>query len=325
MKVDPADAERHRDDDGTETLHLSDAGGLTQFGAYLETLPPDARSSNRHWHEAEDEMLLVIEGTATVVDDDGAHILGPLDAACWRHGDPNAHHVLNRTDVPLRYIIIGTRVAGDVCHYPDSGRRQINGTSDWRIVDAGGTVLRGGGLPPQLLNLPPVWGTPFDPALPAQRLLRAEDSPFRDHDDTPHPVLGSGPGPYRARLVSDPGGLSQFGAFIEELPPGSRSGRRHWHETEDEMVVMLSGEAVLVETSEIPLGAGDVACWPANAPVGHRIDNRSAAPVRYLVIGTRREQDRIHYTDHDLVTEKTGTARRYLRRDGSPHEEGRRP
>lgn len=137
-----------------------------------------------------------------------------------------------------------------------------------------------------------------------------------------HPVIGAHPGPYRYQLLSDPGGLTQFGAFLEELPPGSRSGHRHWHESEDEMILMLAGEVVLVEDQETLLRAGDVACWPAGHPVGHRLDNRSDAPARYLVIGSRRARDRIHYTDHDLITEKDGPARRYLRRDGTPHHAG---
>lgn len=141
---------------------------------------------------------------------------------------------------------------------------------------------------------------------------------FVTEDDTVHPVLGGGIGPYRYQLLSDPGGLTQFGAFIEELPPGSTSGRRHWHEAEDEMILMLAGEVVLVEDRETVLQAGDAACWPAGQPVGHRLDNRSGATARYLVIGTRKEADVIHYTDHDLITHKQGSARRYLHRDGTP-------
>ena len=136
-------------------------------------------------------------------------------------------------------------------------------------------------------------------------------------EDSLHPLLGGDLGPYATRLLSDPGGLTQFGAFLEELPPGSTSGRRHWHETEDEMVLILSGSVVLVEERETPLHPGDVACWPAGHPVGHRLDNRSNQPARYLVIGMRNPRDVIHYTDQDLVTHKDGTARRYLRRDGS--------
>lgn len=141
-------------------------------------------------------------------------------------------------------------------------------------------------------------------------------------EDYAHPITGGGLGPYRYQLLSDPGGLTQFGAFVEELPPGSYSGQRHWHETEDEMVLILAGEAVLIEDSETILRAGDAACWPAGHPVGHRLLNRSDAPVRYLVIGTRNARDTIHYSDHDLITHKDGTARVYLHRDGTPYPQG---
>lgn len=138
-----------------------------------------------------------------------------------------------------------------------------------------------------------------------------------------HPVITApDPGPYACQLLSDPGGLTQFGVFIEELPPGSSSGHRHWHAAEDEMILVLSGEVILVEDGETPLSAGDAASWPAGHPVGHRLDNRSNAPARYLVIGTRADRDTIHYTDHDLVTEKHGPARRYLHRDGTPYPQG---
>ncbi|MDM7933361.1 cupin domain-containing protein [Tabrizicola sp.] len=140
---------------------------------------------------------------------------------------------------------------------------------------------------------------------------------WQDEKGHVHPVTGPHPGNYRYRLLSDPGGLTRFGAFVEELPPGSSSGHRHWHEAEDEMILMLSGEVVLVEDIETTLHPGDAAAWPAGQAVGHRLDNRSATPARYLVIGTRAQIDRIHYVDHDLITEKDGPARRYLRRDGS--------
>lgn len=138
-----------------------------------------------------------------------------------------------------------------------------------------------------------------------------------------HPVIKApDPGPYRYQLLSDPGGLTQFGAFIEELPPGSSSGQRHWHAAEDEMVLILAGEVVLVEDDETLLRPGDSAAWPAGIAMGHRLDNRSDAPVRYLVIGTRARRDTIHYTDHDLVTEKDGTERRYLHRDNTTYPQG---
>jgi uncharacterized cupin superfamily protein len=319
MIVDPATCPRDGADNGGAILYLSIGGGLTQFGAYLDRLMPGALSSQRHWHDAEDEFLYVLSGIATVIDDDGAHDLTPGDAACWRHGDPNAHHVMNRTDAPLRYLIVGTRVARDICHYPDEGERQINLDSTWQVLSADGQVVDGGDLAPHLLALPSVWGKAFDAAHPMPRILRADNAAW-DRDENPvHPITGPGPGSYSSRLISDLGGLTQFGAFVEELPPGSSSGHRHWHETEDEMVYMLSGDLVLVEDTETILRTGDVACWPAGHAVGHRLDNRSAAPASYLVIGTRLAADVVHYSDHDLITHVDGASRRYLRRDGTEY------
>lgn len=141
--------------------------------------------------------------------------------------------------------------------------------------------------------------------------------------DAPHPILGAGLGPYACQLISEPGLLTQFGAFIEHLPPGSRSSFRHWHQTEDEMIYVLTGEVVLIEDDESTLRPGEAACWPAGAPVGHCLENRSDASATYLVIGTRNAVDRVHYPDHDLITEKDGEARRYLHGDGSPREVAR--
>lgn len=143
-------------------------------------------------------------------------------------------------------------------------------------------------------------------------------APLQPAENTPHPILGGGLGPYSYQLLSDPGGLTQYGAFIEELPPGSRSGFRHWHETEDEMIYMLAGSVILIEDQETPLNPGDCAAWPAGQRIGHCLENRSDVPARYLVIGTRNQTDTFHYPDDDLITHKDGTARRHTHADGRP-------
>lgn len=137
--------------------------------------------------------------------------------------------------------------------------------------------------------------------------------PLSREDAYIHPVLGGGLGPYLHSVIGEAGGLTQFGVHLEVLPPGSRSSFRHWHEAEDEMVFMLAGELVLIENSETTLRVGDAACWPAGHPVGHQLENRSGTEARYLTIGTRSRTDRIHYPDHDLITEKDGPARKYSR------------
>ena len=109
-------------------------------------------------------------------------------------------------------------------------------------------------------------------------------------------------GPYRALLFSDAGGLSQFGAFVEILPPGSSSSIKHWHAEEDEMVYMLEGEVTLHEgnTSEL-LRAGEAATFKAGVPDGHCLENTGNVEARYLVIGTRAAREVVTYPDHDRV------------------------
>ncbi len=127
-----------------EEKRYSDAGGLTQYGAYVFTLQPGSRSSDRHWHEQEDEFLFALTDNVTVVENDGDHQLCAGDAACWPAGAPNAHYVVNRSDIACSYLIIGTRVTHDICHYPDI--RQVLHTEGetWRIVSEDGEVLRSG-------------------------------------------------------------------------------------------------------------------------------------------------------------------------------------
>lgn len=116
-----------------------------------------------------------------------------------------------------------------------------------------------------------------------------------------HPAEGSAD-PHQTLWLSEPGGLTQFGAFIEVLQPGGRSSIKHWHSAEDEMVYVLSGEITLIEGDvETLLSAGDAATFKAGVAVGHSLENRSGAPTRCLVVGTRAPVDRITYTDHDRV------------------------
>lgn len=133
--------ESHGDGTELESQRVSELGGLTQFGVYVQTLKPGARASNKHWHEGEDELLFVLEGEATVIEDEDEHLLQPGDAACWPAGTRTAHTVENRSDAPCTYLICGTRAERDVVHYPELGRRtEIEGT-DWKIIGADGSVI----------------------------------------------------------------------------------------------------------------------------------------------------------------------------------------
>lgn len=104
---------------GRSSLRLGAAGGLTQFGVNLVILAPGAMSSLRHWHLAEDEFVMVLEGTCTLIDDTGAHPMGPGDCAAFPAGNTNGHHFVNQTDQPARFLVVGSRAPHEVATYSD--------------------------------------------------------------------------------------------------------------------------------------------------------------------------------------------------------------
>ena len=80
---------------------------------------PGAASSQRHWHTKQDEFVQVLEGRATLVSDAGEEILGPGMVAGFSAGERDGHKLVNETDAPVVFLVVGDRSPGDECHYPD--------------------------------------------------------------------------------------------------------------------------------------------------------------------------------------------------------------
>ncbi len=97
---------------------LGEAAGLTDFGVSHVVLEPGGISSQRHWHEGEDEFLVMLEGEAVLIEDEGETPLGPDDCCAWPKGVANGHHLVNRSDRPCTFIVVG-KPAASACHYPD--------------------------------------------------------------------------------------------------------------------------------------------------------------------------------------------------------------
>ena len=119
------------------------------------------------------------------------------------------------------------------------------------------------------------------------------------------------------RRLRPAAGLTDLGAGHVVLKPGAWSSQRHWHAEEDELVVILSGEAVLVEDDgETVLRAGDVAAWPKGVRNGHCLQNRSDAECVLIAVSAGDSaNDWGEYPDIDLKFAPEG----YLHKDGTPY------
>lgn len=98
---------------------LGDAGGLTQFGVNLLTLPPGSWSSQRHWHTDEDEFVYVLSGEVTLITDKGEEVLRPGDFAAFPKNDGDGHHLINRSNAVATVLEVGARPEHDFVDYPD--------------------------------------------------------------------------------------------------------------------------------------------------------------------------------------------------------------
>ena len=116
---------------------IGEALGFTDFGITETVLKPGAWSSQRHWHEGEDELVVMLDGEAVLVEEDGETIMRPGDIAAFRKGVANGHHFVNRSGSDCRFIAIG-RVALSDCHYPDIDMR-LDGASQ-RYVHRDGSA-----------------------------------------------------------------------------------------------------------------------------------------------------------------------------------------
>jgi len=104
---------------GRSKKRLGDAVGLTQFGVNLTTLKPGSVSALRHWHDNQDEFVYLLEGELTLIEDDGETALKAGDAAGFKAGVANGHHLVNRSGRDAVYLEIGTRTPRERAHFPD--------------------------------------------------------------------------------------------------------------------------------------------------------------------------------------------------------------
>jgi uncharacterized cupin superfamily protein len=146
----------------------------------------------------------------------------------------------------------------------------------------------------------------------------ALDLPARRGSDYPAPHNE----PCRDRLrraLGDAFGLSQFGVNLLELPPGTWSSQRHWHERQEELVYVLEGEVVLVtDEGETTLSPGMTAGFRAGSGNGHHLINRSQATARVLEVGTRTVEETARYSDIDMMVREDASGWGYHTKDGRP-------
>jgi uncharacterized cupin superfamily protein len=103
------------------------------LGASVYELGPGQKSFPYHFHNANEELLVVLDGEPTLRSPAGERTLAPGDAVVFPRGPDGAHQLRNDGDGAARVLMASTLVAPEVVDYPDSGKAGF----------AGGTSERG--------------------------------------------------------------------------------------------------------------------------------------------------------------------------------------
>jgi len=121
------DAPRARDDDdpaGYEVPYarIGPLVGAANLGLSIYELAAGQSICPYHYEYPEEEWLLVLEGTPTLRDPDGEHVLEPGDLVCFPSGPEGAHKISNQADGAALVAMVSTKSKTAVAVYPDSDK-----------------------------------------------------------------------------------------------------------------------------------------------------------------------------------------------------------
>ncbi|MEP5279529.1 MAG: cupin domain-containing protein [Alphaproteobacteria bacterium] len=123
---------------GREKRQLGDLFGLCNFGVNLTRLAPGGESALLHRHTRQDEFVYILEGSPTLVTEDGETELAPGMCAGFPAGG-SAHQLGNRTAADVLYLEVGDRTPGDAASYPrDDIQANLGPDGQWLFTHKDG-------------------------------------------------------------------------------------------------------------------------------------------------------------------------------------------
>jgi len=108
--------------------------GAELLGGSLYELAPGDRLYPYHTHHANEEWLLVVGGEPTLRTPEGEQALREGDVVAFPRGEEGLHQVINRTETPIRVLMLSTMIAPDIVDYPDSGKLGARNAKGERIM-----------------------------------------------------------------------------------------------------------------------------------------------------------------------------------------------
>ena len=259
---------------------LGAAAGTEGVGVNRVRVAPGMLSTPPHSHGASEEIFYVLSGSGLAWQDEVGHEVRA--GTCVVHRANEMEHTFRAGPDGLDYLVFGTNHPVELSWLPRSrairtGWPWVEGRDDdpWDVeAQAEPLVFR-------------------EPDEPATNIVHFDDAPLESDE------RGS------ERALAAAAGSSQAGLHWLHLEPKRRGPPPHCHSEEEEVFVLLEGEATLElwpaprtlrgeQREDIAVRAGHVVARPPATRVGHAFE---AGPngVTMLVYGTRKGNDIVYY------------------------------
>jgi uncharacterized cupin superfamily protein len=110
-----------RERSGLRAEPVVKAAGGELLGGTLYELAPRYEGVPLHIHHGMEELAIVISGRPTLRTLEGESELAPGDIVAFPRGRRGGHTLANRTDEPVRYLMVSNKVMPELVEYPEDG------------------------------------------------------------------------------------------------------------------------------------------------------------------------------------------------------------
>jgi uncharacterized cupin superfamily protein len=117
----------------TRTGAVTDGMAAKKLGAGFDILAPGKIACPYHYHLAQEEMFVILEGQGTLRVAGERVPVRAGDVIVIPPGPEYPHHLINTGSLPMKYLSISTQERPEVCYYPDSNKLGVF-AKDHRII-----------------------------------------------------------------------------------------------------------------------------------------------------------------------------------------------
>ncbi len=106
----------------TRCGRVTEGTAATKLGAGFDILEPGKIGCPYHYHLAQEEMFVILEGEGTLRVADERVPVRAGDVIVIPPGPEYPHQLINSGSVPMKYLSISTQEQPEICYYPDSDK-----------------------------------------------------------------------------------------------------------------------------------------------------------------------------------------------------------